>query len=243
MNKPFLMTFLMAFPLYSVGQTTGNATATGNCNIVISGNNNTVSSAYLQSNQCGLGKEQLDKLIRLLNGTLTKRDAAGINAKLDELLQIAERGQQTTVNAPVNQQNSGECNQQVVGGNNNSVECAPQDRHLTGAQKNMLEQLPESIPAGVQLQVVSPEDSEPGAYADEFIGAINRKKFTIGGHGLLNEGRVHGVRIFIHSDDDPGVPFAQEVKRQLESAGISVARIEKNIWTPAKTVDIFVGFP
>lgn len=72
-------------------QKTGSATAIGNCNIVISGNSNTLPVANLRSDRCGLAKDQADKIVKLLNAVYTKRDAAQVNVKLDELIELASK--------------------------------------------------------------------------------------------------------------------------------------------------------
>src|ERR1035437_5717331 len=65
---------------------TGSAVAIGRCNLANSGNNN----SHVVIN-CGIGREQGKKIIELLNRALASKDLAQINAKLDELLQVAER--------------------------------------------------------------------------------------------------------------------------------------------------------
>jgi hypothetical protein len=109
----FLIAILASAPLCSA-QRTGAATANGNCNIVISGNNDTLPSATLLSNRCGLSKEQTDKIVKLLNAVFAKRDAAIMNGKLDELLEIANRPE-IVINGPVQGNVAGVNNgQQVV---------------------------------------------------------------------------------------------------------------------------------
>jgi hypothetical protein len=76
---------LLGTAVHSLGQTTGKASANGTCNAVNTGNSSTLRV------QCGVGKNQAEKIIRLLNAVLAKRDALQINAKLDELLDIANR--------------------------------------------------------------------------------------------------------------------------------------------------------
>lgn len=65
---------------------TGGAVAIGRCNIANSGNNN----SHVTIN-CGIGREQGKKIIELLNRALASKDIAQINAKLDELIQVAGR--------------------------------------------------------------------------------------------------------------------------------------------------------
>jgi hypothetical protein len=72
---------------------TGAATTNGACSLANSGHNNT----NLIVN-CGVGKEQGDKIVRLLNTLLAKKDGVEINAKLDELIEIAAKPAQQVVN-------------------------------------------------------------------------------------------------------------------------------------------------
>jgi hypothetical protein len=88
--------FVVVVGLASIqAQQTGAATASGTCNIAISGNNNTLPSATLLSNRCGLSTEQVLQIVKLLNTVFTKRDAAQISAKLDELIELASKPSQT----------------------------------------------------------------------------------------------------------------------------------------------------
>jgi hypothetical protein len=70
----------------SANAQTGNATSNGLCSIANSGN--TVENLTIN---CGIGKEQGQKIIDMLNSLLASRDTATINAKLDELLAVAQR--------------------------------------------------------------------------------------------------------------------------------------------------------
>jgi hypothetical protein len=85
-----LVLLLATIPAISQSKN-GTATANGQCSIAISGDNNTVPTAKEMESACGVGKEQLEKIITLLNGVLTKRDLKQLNAKLDELIQIANK--------------------------------------------------------------------------------------------------------------------------------------------------------
>jgi hypothetical protein len=62
-------------------QTTGSATANGQCSLANTGHNNTNITI-----NCGIGREQGQKIIELLNEALKSKDIATINAKLDSLL-------------------------------------------------------------------------------------------------------------------------------------------------------------
>jgi hypothetical protein len=63
---------------------TGNVKQTGSCNAGNSGNNSTVTVTCT-----GIGKEQGDKIIKILNAALAQGDL--VNAKLDQLIDLANK--------------------------------------------------------------------------------------------------------------------------------------------------------
>jgi len=67
---------------FAAGQNTTNGTAraSGNCVVAHSGNNDTINF-----NSCSLSKEQMEKLVALLNEILEGQDSESINSKLDKL--------------------------------------------------------------------------------------------------------------------------------------------------------------
>jgi len=83
---------LFAIGLWANGQATktGPATASGGCAVSHSGNNDTI----IISN-CGIGKEQADKIIAMLRAVLADRDLSHVNAKLDDLLVLASKPSRT----------------------------------------------------------------------------------------------------------------------------------------------------
>jgi len=86
---------LAILSLNATAQGAGPATANGTCNIAISGSNNTILSARMDG-QCGEGisAAQAEKIVRLLNTLFSKKDGAQINAKLDELIEVAGKPSQ-----------------------------------------------------------------------------------------------------------------------------------------------------
>lgn len=68
---------------------TGKATTSGICSPATTGSNNTFII------KCGISPDQGKKIIELLNQALASKDLSLINAKLDELLQVAGRPVQT----------------------------------------------------------------------------------------------------------------------------------------------------
>jgi len=71
---------------YSQPTHTGSATATGECAISHSGNNDTI---IIQN--CGIGEEQGKTIIAILKAVLSNQNHDAQNAKLDELLTIAKQ--------------------------------------------------------------------------------------------------------------------------------------------------------
>jgi hypothetical protein len=89
--RAVLVSLVLAIAASGYAQSPGKPTAIGNCNIVISGNNNTVQTANALTGRCGIGKEQGNKIIQLLNTVLAKKDVGEINAKLDQLIAMAAK--------------------------------------------------------------------------------------------------------------------------------------------------------
>jgi hypothetical protein len=82
----FVVMVIPLIPLCSVGQTTGNATSTGTCNVANTGHSNNVVF------QCGIGKEQGQKIVSILNKILSNQlDTDKVMAKLDELIAAQSR--------------------------------------------------------------------------------------------------------------------------------------------------------
>lgn len=85
--KPALVFLILAvfngLPVRSQTTTNGKAQATGTCSVAHSGNNDTF---YITN--CGIGAEQGEKIVELLNKVLAGQDTASIDAKLDRLLQL-----------------------------------------------------------------------------------------------------------------------------------------------------------
>jgi len=65
---------------------TGKATASGNCAVSHSGNNDTI---IIQN--CGIGKEEADKITEMLRAVLANQKTEERDAKIDQLLDLAKR--------------------------------------------------------------------------------------------------------------------------------------------------------
>jgi hypothetical protein len=75
-----LIVLIHGLTLNGQSTTNGKATASGECSVAHSGNNDTITIK-----NCGIGEEQGDRIIKMLNQLVTASD---INAKLDQLLAI-----------------------------------------------------------------------------------------------------------------------------------------------------------
>jgi hypothetical protein len=143
----------------SLGQTatTGRANTSGTCSPATTGNSN----KFIIN--CGIGKEQGEKIIHLLNTVLSKKDLAEIDAKLDELIEIAAK--------PVPQVLSCVGSNCVQNGNQTNVDQrqfgAPQPPpHLLGMTMKDLESVATPNPMS------GPLSSNPGASASFTVDRI-----------------------------------------------------------------------
>jgi len=80
-----LLFYLISVPTFSQPPNV-TATAKGSCNI-----SNTGSQNIIVIKNCGIGAEQADKILLLLRAVMAKRDFNLVNAKLDELISLAEK--------------------------------------------------------------------------------------------------------------------------------------------------------
>jgi hypothetical protein len=84
---------------------TGAAAASGQCSLA-----NSASDASSFRIDCGTGKEQADKILSVLNHALANKDSKAIDAKLDELLAVANRPVDKEIHAaPISQSSTGDC--------------------------------------------------------------------------------------------------------------------------------------
>lgn len=91
MMKNAALLVILFYSVAGLGQTqhvskNGNATASGICAVSHSGNNDVITIK-----NCGIGKEQADKIIQILKAVLANQKAENRDAKLDELLVLARR--------------------------------------------------------------------------------------------------------------------------------------------------------
>src|SRR5476649_2449304 len=91
----------------------GAAAAGGQCSLA-----NSASGASSFTISCGTGKEQADKILSVLNHALANKDSKTIDAKLDELLAVANRPIDNEIHAgAISQSSAGDCSPNNVRSN------------------------------------------------------------------------------------------------------------------------------
>jgi hypothetical protein len=179
------------------GQTTpaGKASSSGACSPSHVGNNN---SYVINCN--GIGAAQGKKIVELLNKVLTNSDLAAVNAKLDELVNVASRPNQT-VNAP---NGIG-----MIGGTlvnptvNNFV---PLTRHIPESIKSSLISCLSVNPGTVTI-LAPVNDAEAAALAGEWQDIFSRANWSIAdnkvGYYMMGGGPIStGTRITVNGTID-----------------------------------------
>jgi hypothetical protein len=143
------------------------------------------------------------------------------------VVQKGNGNQQTTVQAPIVQDNSGGCNQQVVGGNNNTNNCGPPERHLTKEQKDGLIALAAEIPKTCLVFFGSGDTAEPEAYAKEMhdlwasVGSTRDPGYLFGWHSK-------GIYFQVKSLDEPCAQFEPKLVSVMKDLGFAVAGTQVN---------------
>jgi hypothetical protein len=146
--------------------------------------------------------------------------------------------QQTAVTGSVTQSNSGGCNQQVVGGNDNTNNCVPPERHLTKHQKDGIKLLASQAPPGCAIEIEAADSSESQVYGAEIHDAAPEKirpiDWAIGWH-------PKDVFVQVKSVDDLCATYGLVLNRGIGNLGIPVARSGIDEHLPTGTVRIVVG--
>ena len=92
---------------------TGAAAASGQCSLA-----NSASGASSFTINCPTGNEQADKILSVLNHVLANKDLKAIDAKLDELLAVANRPIDNEVHAAaISQSSTADCSPNNVRSN------------------------------------------------------------------------------------------------------------------------------
>lgn len=135
--------------------------------------------------------------------------------------------QQTVVAGPVTQQNSGGCNQQVVGGNNNTNVCATPQRHVSADQKSKLSSL-KMITGSLPVYCYA-SDHEGCAYAEEIRNILKDAGLDEG----VTVGQIFAVptnsEVYLAVRDKRHVPSNfQDIFNILHDAGFKPTGLTTN---------------
>ncbi len=203
----------------SGGDKTGGKTAQPNGTITTAATSATGKTGDQDKTKTSKDKQQHE---------VQKRQGSPGSEALPPKTGVAQDGagnQQTVVKAPITQANAGGCNQQVVGGNNNSNICAAQPRKLTGDQKSGLAVAAAEIPASIVVVVGSADDGESHDYAEE-IRQVFVQNGTTRPIGTMFGWHPKGVFIQVHSADDAATLPAQKLRTEMNQIGFSIGRVE-----------------
>ncbi len=173
-----------------------------------------------------------------LNTKTQRTHASPKNPPMGGVAQDGNGNQQTVTQAPVSQANSGGCNQQVVGGNNNSNICAPPARTLTADQNSRLAAAADEIPKSIMVVIGSADDGESQSYAEE-IRKIFVQHGTTRARGTLFGWHPKGVFIVVNPDDDAS--FAQKLGYEMDQFGFSIKQVDIDPNVKKGEIHILVG--
>jgi hypothetical protein len=218
MRSPLVILVLLLATIPAIGQPkNGNATANGNCSIAISGNNNSTPIARDLTGNCGIGKEQGDKIIKLLNAVLAKKDLAQMSLKLDELLRVASQPIQIY-------QNTSGPNSPNIAGNGNQVTYTNTSQ-LPVLSKTQIQLIKDRM-TGSKCNVVfvfNLADSEANVFASDAISALKAAGCTTdfnagaGGPGIQNPAPI---AIGVRDATTPSAALLQSVLGEVMGAKV-----------------------
>lgn len=188
---------VMALPLGSAGQTTGNATSTGTCNVSNTGHSNNVVL------QCGIGKEQGQKIVSILNKILSHQlDTDKVMEKLDEL--IAAQSKQPAVVGNDNVVGNVVTGNQNLVGNNNQLNVGLYPPRIIPTEH--LKQFADYLSATpYKVMILYPQgDSEAFKYANGIAQILRGSNWTVEGPTsamILSSGApLYGVNVTYTGD-------------------------------------------
>lgn len=152
--------------------------------------------------------------------------------------------QQTTNLAPITQSNSGGCNQQVIGGNNNTNNCVPPDRTLTNAQEDGLRAAVAQVPSNIEIVVSHSDNRDAQEFAQLILGVVNPIHPLSHDGGWIG-GHWKGNKIAVHGTDDAAATPAQFLGFAVDHNGIPLAEPKAVLMdpkeVPAGKIYIFIG--
>ena len=162
-----------------------------------------------------------------------------------ESTQEGEDNQQNVVpvQGPVIQANGGGCNQQVIGGNNNTNTCVPPERHLTQRQKDGLIALAGQIPKECMVVFSSGDAGEPQAFAKEMhdlwttVGTTRDPGTFFGWH-------PKGIYFEVKSADESCAPYGLKLEKGMSDLGFDVKGAStRSAISSSSEIHVLVGDP
>lgn len=157
---------------------------------------------------------------------LTKRAAPVKTAsEPGTVTQSGTDNQQTVTQAPIEQNNSGGCNQQIVGGNGNTNNCIPPERILSKEQIGALSAAVKQVPSNVQVKIGAMDNGEAYRYADQIRQAlgIERKVGT-----FMSSHTKGGIFVTVTSPDDVAFLPAENLAKTMRQAGLPIVDVEQD---------------
>jgi hypothetical protein len=119
---------------------TGATASGGQCSLA-----NSASGASSFTINCGTGKEQADKILSVLNHALASKDPKTIDAKLDELLAVANRPIDNEIHAgPISQSSTDDCSPNNVR-SNKATNCDAPPHVTASVQRTVRSNEPEGL--------------------------------------------------------------------------------------------------
>ncbi len=125
--------------------------------------------------------------------TTARQDGTGNQ----QAVQGGTGNQQTTVGGDAKQGGNGDCQQNIIGGSNNTNNCRPVPRSLTPAQTNDLASAIAKIPSGITVKVGSADSGEARDYAEQIRAALGIEREV----GVLFGWHQKGIYIGVFSSD------------------------------------------
>jgi hypothetical protein len=136
--------------------------------------------------------------------------------------QIPQNNQSTVVKSPITQENAGGCNQLVVGGNNNTTNCAPSARSVTDEQKASIAKDIAELPPGIEVVIGSADSGESHDYAEQIRSASGIQRPV----GTMFGWHPKGIYFGVHSEADTATMPARKLAFEMHAVGFNVVHVE-----------------
>ncbi|MGB8478396.1 MAG: hypothetical protein WCE63_06100 [Acidobacteriaceae bacterium] len=211
--KGFALLCLVSVGLSAQSRPTqsGSASASGTCAVSHSGNSDTIIIK-----DCGIGAEQGKKIIALLKEVMTGQNLDEINAKLDELINVASK--------PAKIQNCTESN--CVQGTNYGPltynQFGAPKLEMTDAQRNSITDAMKEFP-GLNVSVGCENATEDApAFAEKLYQALHNA-------GMKIEEPSCARMIGTYGPPHPGVTFSVSPDRQNEANVLEKAMVDAGV--------------